>query len=76
MTVYEFIKDNRSLTRSLSGAGLLKFKVETYYAIYSRYLFYFSTGSIKTHAIRKACIDFHTCEKTGWLVIKEMETTI
>ncbi len=76
MTIFEYINNNRELTLRMSELGLMKYKVELYYAIYSRYLYYVQRGNSKTRAIKMSCEDHNTCEQTGWLVVKQMEKKI
>lgn len=76
MNLFQFIKDNRSLILKLRSTGILRHKTEIYYAIYTRYLFYLSIGHNRTGAVRLAARDYCTCEKTGWLAIKDMEKTL
>jgi len=76
MTTFEWINDNLELVEKLNKAGIVKYKAPLYYAIYSRYKYYFDLGNIKTRAIVQACTDFNTCKKTGFLVIQEMEKEI
>ena len=76
MTTFEWINENLELVEKLNKVGIVKYKAPLYYAIYSRYKYYFELGNIKTHAITQACSDFNVCRKLGFLVLKEMEKEI
>ncbi len=76
MTVFDYLNENREICVRLYELGLMKYKVEVYYSIYSRYLYYKHLGNGKTRAVTMACHDHHTCDKTGFAVIREMETKI
>ena len=73
MKVFDYLNANREVAMRLSELGLLKYKVELYMAMYSKYLYYLGVGYSRTKAVKQTCEDFHTCTKTGWVVLKELE---
>jgi hypothetical protein len=76
MTVFEYFHQCAEQIEKLDNAGMLKYKVWYYFAIYSRYLVYLEMGNSKTASVKQASSDFHVTERRGWEAINEMSKQI
>jgi hypothetical protein len=75
MTVFEYINQNKDQIEVMIKAGLLRYKSNFYFSLYSRYLYYLNFHN-KTNAIDRACSDHCVCQMTGFRAIKEMEAEL
>lgn len=75
MTVFEYINQNKGKVDEMIAIGLLRYKSNFYFSIYSRYLYYLNFNN-KTNSINQSCNDHCVCEMTGFRAIKEMEKKI
>jgi hypothetical protein len=76
MKLFDYLNNNKLEVERLERAGLLKYKVGYYMAIYSRYLVYLQMGLTKSQSIERAASDLYTTRCTGFTAIKEMEKSI